>query len=380
MDSARTHLARAAILAGCLGLSVLSAAPSTAQTSINIVAFAQTNLVSNSAGAAANTDPALIDPRGIAFFGVSFLWMADAGNGTASLYSGNGQGLGITPVLPGPASASAGSRSTPSGIVANHSGEFFTLFNGQSLTANFIFVTEDGLIDAWNQNDFFTGVVAVDNSAAGALYKGVAQAKSATTNFPAIYATNFRAGTIEAYDQTFQPFTTPGGFVDKQIPPGFAPFGINTINDELWVTYALQDAAQAKDVPGAGNGFIDVFDGDGNLLRRFASGIGLNSPWAVTRAPFSFGQFAGDIVVGNHGDGTISVFNEWGVFLGNLRTADSQVLTIPGLWGLSPGGAIESTPENLYFNAGPNNGANGLFGFVSATSLVPPSLSAASTP
>jgi len=387
MDFACKHLARAAILGAGIGLSVVGATTAHAFGPINIVAFAQTNLVSNVPGVAPVTDPALIDPRGMAFFGVGFFWMADAGNGTASLYGGGGQTFPDSPLVPGPASAPAGSRSTPSDIVANLEGPFFALFNGQFLNSNFIFVTEDGVIDAWNQTEFGTAVVVVDNSASGALYKGVAIAQAKTTTFtstitpgfttPAftsIYATNFRAGTVDMFGSFFEPVTPTGGFVDNQIPPGFAPFGIREINGELWVTYALQDAARATDVPGVGNGFVDVFDGDGNLLRRFAAHTGLNSPWDIARAPFGFGQFAADILVANHGDGTISVFDNFGAFLGKLRTANGQVLTIPGLWGLSPGGALFSTAEDLYFSAGPNRGTDGLFGKISAVSLIPPTL------
>jgi uncharacterized protein (TIGR03118 family) len=369
MDFTRKHLARAALL-GCIGLAVLAPTAARAFGPINIVTFAQTNLVSNVPGVAPVTDPALIDPRGMAFFGVGFFWMADAGNGTASLYGGGGQTFPITPVIPGPASAPAGSRSTPSAIVANLEGPFDLSFNGTLMPSNFIFVTEDGTIDGWNQSEFSTAVLAVDNSASGALYKGVAIAESSSIPaFTSIYATNFRAGTVDAFGSFFEPVTPTGGFVDNQIPPGFAPFGIREINGELWVTYALQDATKTADVPGVGNGFIDVFDGDGNLLRRFAANTGLNSPWDVARAPFGFGQYAGDILVANHGDGTISVFDNSGAFLDQLRTANGQVLTIPGLWGLSPGGALFSTAETLYFSAGPNNGSDGLFGLISAVPL-----------
>jgi|HubBroStandDraft_1064217.scaffolds.fasta_scaffold08606_1 uncharacterized protein (TIGR03118 family) len=378
MDLARKHLTRAALL-GCIGLSVLVPTAGRAFGPINIVTFAQTNLVSNVPGVAPVTDPALIDPRGMAFFGVGFFWMADAGNGTASLYGGGGQTFPDSPTIPGPAAAPAGSQSRPSGIVANLEGPFDLSFNGTLMPSNFIFVTENGTIDGWNQSEFGTAVLAVDNSAAGALYKGVAIAQANTTTFTSpgfttsaftsIYATNFHTGTIDMFGSFFEPVTATGGFVDNQIPPGFAPFGIREINGELWVTYALQDATKTTDVPGVGNGFIDVFDGDGNLLRRFAANTGLNSPWDIVRAPFGFGQFASDILVANHGDGTISVFDNSGAFLDKLRTANGQVLTIPGLWGLSPGGALFSTAETLYFSAGPNNGSDGLFGLISAVRL-----------
>jgi uncharacterized protein (TIGR03118 family) len=122
-------------------------------------------------------------------------------------------------------------------------------------------------------------------------------------------------------------------------------------------------------VPGEGNGFVDVFDTDGNLVRRFAARGVLDSPWGVARAPFTFGQFAGDILIGNLEDGRINVFDNHGIFLGPLRIANGKPLVIPGLWAITPGGGVKSTPENLYFTSGPQNQTNGLFGFISAVSV-----------
>ena len=66
----------------------------------------------------------------------------------------------------------------------------------------------------------------------------------------------------------YVPITTDGGFTD---PAGYAPFGIQNIDGSLFVTYAKQNTAKHDDVAGAGHGFVDVFDTDGHLLRRFAS-------------------------------------------------------------------------------------------------------------
>ncbi len=171
---------------------------------------------------------------------------------------------------------------------------------------------------AWNPNvDATHAVIVVDNSAASAVYKGLAFGSNVSGNH--IYATNFRAGTIDVFDSSFAPATTDGKFIDQHIRPGFAPFGIQNIDGDLWVTYAKQDADKMDDVAGPGNGFVDVFDTDGHLLRRFAEHGVLNSPWGLARAPYGFGQFSGDILIGNQQDGRINAFDSHGNFVGSLR-------------------------------------------------------------
>src|SRR5262249_49584730 len=130
----------------------------------------------------------------------------------------------------------------------------------------------------------------VNNSASEAIYKGLAIGFNASGAF--LFATNFHAGTVDVFDQNFKPVQTPGGFVDPDIPAGFAPFGIASINSHLYVTYAKQDANKHDHVAGPGNGFIDIFDTRGNLLKRFTSQGELNSPWGMAWAPFErFGEF-----------------------------------------------------------------------------------------
>ncbi len=170
------------------------------------------------------------------------------------------------------------------------------------------------------------------------------------------------------FDHNYQPVTTKGGFSDPQIPSGFAPFGIQNVNGALFVTYALQNAQKHDDVAGPGNGFVDVFDTDGNLLKRFASQGPLNSPWGVTRASFAFGRFSGDILVGNFGNGWINVFASDGHFLGTLRDANGKPISIDGLWSLTLGGGRNSSPDTVYFTAGPNGETDGLFGTITPVS------------
>jgi uncharacterized protein (TIGR03118 family) len=270
-----------------------------------------------------------------------------------------------TPPTPTPAA--------PTGIVwnptTNPSTAFLVPGTNPPIPAAFIFDTEDGTISAWaggltppNQ-----AVLAVDNSATptpamGAVYKGLTFGVNANGVF--LFATNFRAGTVDVFDHNYNPTTTDGNFTDANIPSGYAPFGIQNINGDLFVTYAKQNTAKHDDVAGKGHGFVDVFDTDGHLLQRLASGGALNSPWGVARSSFDFGPFSGQILVGNFGDGTINVYNAAGDFLGKLRGLDGKPLTIDGLWTLTLGGGAKSSSDTLYFAAGPNGETDGLYGTI----------------
>jgi len=190
-----------------------------------------------------------------------------------------------------------------------------------------------------------------------------------------LFAANFRAGTIVVFapngSSGFRPATSTevsGSFTDPDIPAGFAPFGIQNINGDLFVTYAKQGAEKHDDVAGPGNGFVDVFDTDGNLLQRFASGRPLNSPWGVARASFAFGRFSGDVLVGNFGNGQINAFDSNGNFRGTLRDSKGKPIAIDGLWTLTLGGGRNSSSGTLYFTAGPNGETDGLFGTITPAS------------
>jgi uncharacterized protein (TIGR03118 family) len=234
------------------------------------------------------------------------------------------------------------------------------------MAAVFLFATEDGTISAWapglSPND--QAVLAVDSSGASpsAVYKGLVFGVNASGVF--LFATNFRAGRIDVFDHTYHSAVTDGTFTDPNIPAGFAPFGIQNINGDLFVTYAKQDSRQHDDVAGKGNGFVDVFDTEGHLLRRFASRGDLNSPWGVARASYAFGGFSGDILVGNFGDGRINVFDSDGNSLGQLQDAKGKKIAIDGLWTLTLGGGAKSSSDTLFFTAGPNGETDGLFGTI----------------
>ncbi len=346
-----------------------------------------TPLVGNIAGDAAVLDPVLQNAWGIAFTpGGGPFWVNDNATGCSTLYSGNGTKtpLQVAIPLPGnvvpsaschavdPTSPPNPAPSAPTGMVWNASSAF--LVPGTKIAASFLFSTENGTISAWagGLNPADSAVIAVDNSsnptpATGAVYKAMVSGLSVKGAL--LYATNFRAGTIDVFGPNgsnglFTPVTTDGGFSDPSIPAGYAPFGIQNIDGDLFVTYARQDDAKHDDVAGEGRGFVDVFDTDGHLLRRFASRGRLNSPWAVTRASFNFGRFSGKILIGNFGNGRINVYDEDGDFIDELRDARGKAVVIDGLWDLVLGGGRGSSSDTLFFSAGPDGETNGLFGTI----------------
>jgi uncharacterized protein (TIGR03118 family) len=325
--------------------------------------FVQTNLDSNIAGRAKVTDAHLTNGWGLAFVPGNPYWVNANHSGVSTLYLGDGTIVPLVVKIPPPPGSQSDVVAAPTGMIWNPA--FGFLVPGSSLPAVFVFDTEDGTISAWNFGvDPTHAVIAVDNSQSGAVYKGLAFGTNANGNN--LYATNFSAGTIETYDGQFKPVVTAGGFTDARIPAGFAPFGIQNIDGDIWVTYAKQNAEKKDDVGGPGNGFVDVFDTDGHLLRRFAAHGVLNSPWGLARAPYGFGQFSGDILVGNFKDGRINAFSSHGKFRGALRRPNGQAVRVDGLWALAFGGGAKSSPESLFFTAGPDDEVNGLFGVINA--------------
>jgi uncharacterized protein (TIGR03118 family) len=346
------------------------------------------SLTSDVPGVAPNTDPVLQNAWGVAFTpAASPFWIADNATGCSTLYDGTGaiaSTLQVKIPLPGgsvPATACkhadpnnppSPTPAAPTGLVWNPTTSPATgfLVPGTNLPATFIFDTEDGTISAWTGGltPPDQAVLAVDNSP-GAVYKGLVFGTNAKGVF--LFATNFRAGTVDVFGPAnstssgqYVLVTSDGGFTDPEIPAGYAPFGIQNIDGSLFVTYAKQNAQKHDDVAGRGNGFVDVFDTDGHLLRRFASRGVLNSPWGVARASFAFGRFSGDILIGNFGNGKINAFDSDGRFIDELDGPNGKALVIDGLWTLVLGGGRNSSSDTLYFTAGPNGETDGLFGTI----------------
>jgi len=378
MKDITRQLGPAAIIA--LAVSGATAVRADAQQNTYVI----TPLVSDLAGQAAVPDPNLKNAWGVAFTpAASPFWISDNNTGLSTLCDGDGTIVPVVDTIPCPPKAGQGSScpksAAPTGMVWNPTTNAKTgfLVPGTDLPASFIWATEDGTISAWTGGltPADNAVLAVDNSTQpnaklGAVYKGLAVGVNVNGVF--LFATNFRAGTVEVYAPApagsttgfYVPVTTDGGFQDPNIPPGYAPFGIQNINGDLFVTYAKQNAPKHDDMAGPGNGFVDVFDTDGHLLRRFASQGALNSPWGVVRASSAFGLFSGQILVGNFGDGRINAFDSNGNFLAQLAKTNGKALAIDGLWTLTLGGGAKSSSDTLYFTAGPNRETNGLFGTI----------------
>ena len=348
-------------------------------------------------------DPRLINVWGVAPAGA--FWVCDVGVSTLySLNAINATPIGtpnatVQPTIPG----AGGSKGTCTGIVstggtpATTPPSFPVTAPGKNpVAASFLFVSEDGVLSAWaNGADATQAFVVVDNSRT-AVYKGLAilTPPAGTTTPPAqLYAANFKAGTIDVFDTQFKPVTlASGAFVDTKIPAGFAPFNIQAIGGNLYVTYAKQDANKFFNVAGPGDGYVDVYDSTGKLLQSFFGGPGspLNSPWGVAIAPATFGKFANNLLVGNFGDGVINAFDTTtGAFLGSLQDGSGtsgifgtpgKTIVIPGLWALtfgrnpSSGAGNLGDPDTLYFTAGPGGQKHGILGSISAN----PNITAAS--
>lgn len=335
------------------------------------------NLVSDLPGMADFQDPNLVNPWGIATSSTSPFWIGNNGTGTSTIYSTNGTPNSLVVNIPTPTMASGGAVS---GVIANATTGFSVTSSGTTKAASFLFCTEDGTISGWNTSVNATNaIIAVNQSASGAVFKGCVV--GGTSAAPVLYVTDFHNGLVKMFDSSFNPITNSSAFVDSSIPSGFAPFGIAIFGNNVYVTYAMQDAEKHDDVAGAGNGYVDVFNASGALMTHLISKGVLNSPWGMAMAPASFGQFGGALLVGNFGDGTINAFDPVkGTSLGTLKDNTGNAIPIPGLWSLIFGnGGRGGDPATLYFTAGipgpygEDAESHGLFGSIQA----PPSFTSA---
>ncbi len=346
------------LIAGGVALATIAACGGSGN-SFTPTLFTETVLVSDGAVPAAHTDPNLQNSWGIAFNPAGFFWVADNGTSVATLYDGNGVPQSLVVTIPtginGPAD--------PTGIVFNGTKSFSVSLGGKSGVPAFIFDGEGGTITAWSPAVNPTvAIIAYDDGSGGAVYKGLALASNGGANF--LYATDFHNNKIDVFDTNFSKVALPGKFQDPSLPTGFAPFGIQAIGSKLFVTYAMQNAEKHDDVAGTGLGFVDVYDTAGNLLQHFASGGHLNAPWGIAQAPGNFGNLSGDILVGNFGDGLINVFDPAsGAFITSITLSNNTTFKQDGLWGIAFGNGLDNQPTNtLFFAAGPNREADGVFG------------------
>lgn len=304
-------------------------------------------------------DPNLVNAWGIAFNPFGPVWVNNAETGTSTLYDGDGNIVPLVVKVPAP----DGSTGAPTGIVYNGSQGFVVASGSLSAPSRFIFATEQGSLAAWAPTvDKYNAYTVANRSATGAIYKGLAM--SGGGNGGLLYATDFHNNKIDVYDSEFKLVTAAGGFTDSHIPAGFAPFGIQAINGDLYVTYAMQDADREDDVQGSGLGYVDVYDPNGYLIRRLISRGHLNAPWGMAMAPAGFGWMSNRLLVANFGDGTINAYDPaTGWFMGSLHSSWGKPIKIDGLWGISFGnGYANQSVNTLYFTAGPEDEEHGAYG------------------
>jgi uncharacterized protein (TIGR03118 family) len=369
----RVRSAALCLLAASLSFSAVAAGQDTSQQ------YTQTNLVSNLAGMASNVDTNLVNPWGLARSSGSPWWVADNGTGLSTLYDGTGAAKPLVVTIP-PSDPTA-KNGAPTGAVFNGNKNAF--FLKPKMPAIFIFVTEDGTISGWNPGVQPTSAVIMVNNKTASVFKGATIANATIKGQGAgifLYVADFRQGVVQIYNSGF---TNVGSFGktfaagDPENNGRWAPFNVQNIGGDLYVSYALQDAAKHDDVPGPNLGFVKVFSPSGFFLRQLPRGDFFNAPWGLVMAPSDFGAFTHNILVGQFGSGEILAFDAGtGKFRGKLLNDKGNTLVIDGLWALSPGGgALTSTggstsgsATSIFFSAGINGEKDGLFGSLTAVS------------
>ena len=386
-------------LALCLALTA-SSSLAYAQTAGT---YQATNIISDGSVPALVTDPHFINPWGISIGSDFWINTQATGLDYVALTSGT---IPFTVTIPAE-TGGATATGTPTGTVF-YSGSGFVLPNGSPPI--FLFSSLDGIITGWNVGLGTTSAsvaqVAIDNSAAGAVYTDMALLTN--TNGTYILAADFGSNAnIAVFDSSFKPATLPGAFVDPSLPAGYAPYAVHTIGNQVFVTYAMRTVTASgapapapappsptpppapappppapvgpgggyalpvqgrsvQQVTGPGNGIVSVFDSNGNFVARAITGGNLNAPWGVALAPTTFGIYGGDLLVGNFGDGLINVYDpKTFAYLGQITDTNGKSVVYPSLWEITFGTAKYGDPNSLYFTAGLTNEAHGLFGVIS---------------
>jgi len=357
----RTLLATATALPLLIGTGV-AAASSPASQHHSGPAINETDLVSDLPGRGQlPPDPSLVNPWGLALSPTSPIWSANNGADNATLYSGP---TATTPVAKVPLTVPI-NNGAPTGQAFNSdpsTTDFVVHGPNGSGAARFIFDSEAGDITAWNPTASPTALTQwhVD----GAIFKGLAQLNTKFGSF--LLAADFHHGKIDVFDSNFHPVKLPKAFFhDPRLPRGYAPFNVAVLGDSIYVTYAKQDANAEDEVDGARLGIVDQYLGFGLIPRRIATHGTLNAPWGLATAPASFGKIAGDLLVGNFGDGRINIFDKHsGAFRGQLKDSWGKPITIDGLWSLTQGTAATGGTDALWFSAGIDHEQHGLLGLL----------------
>jgi uncharacterized protein (TIGR03118 family) len=354
------------------------------------------NLIGDQSGVGNLTDPNLVNPWGISISATSPFWLCDGGTGLSTVYTFSATAYSVSSTKVAIPAATSGGNTTCTGIVSNGTTTAFEVGTTTPTHASFIFATVGGTISGWASAVSATQAqMAIDNSGSGASYDGLAlytpSSAAASGAAPRLYAPNFTSGAIEVYDVNWKPVTlASGAFTDSKIPAGYAPFNIQylggtaAVEGKLYVTYAKQDSTKKLAVAGPGLGYVDVYDTNGTLLSSLIAGGNLNAPWGLalamsfpttatgTVANLNFGQFSGDLLVGNFGDGTINAYDpKTGALVGQVQDPTGAAIKISGLWGLQFGnGGSGGDTNSLYFTAGTGGELHGLFGSIETSPTV----------
>lgn len=323
-----------------------------------------TNLTADQAGIATNTDANLVNPWGLSRSAGSPWWVSDNGTGLSTLYDGTGAAKPLVVTVP-TGDPSVSSTGTPTGTVFN-GGTGFELAPGKP--ALFLFVTEDGTVSGWNPGVNPTSAVIHVNTKGASVFKGAALATVTFhdhTSAPYLFVADFRKGRVQIYDAQFKRVRLEGdAFEDESLPSGYAPFNVQNIGGDIYVTFAKQDDQKHDEVDGPGRGFVDVFTPAGRLVRRLEHGSWLNGPWGVAVASGDFGIYSHDLLIGQFGSGAIAVYDPaTGRYIDSLRDSNESIIKISGLWDISFGsGGGSGSATSLYFTAGSDGEQHGLFG------------------
>jgi uncharacterized protein (TIGR03118 family) len=333
------------VLTICLALAVMVV------PNVALAQYQLTNLVSNQVGNAKHTDPLIVNAWGLAYGPGGPFWISDQGSGWSTLYDGKGIQKSLKVLIP---SATGAGPGQPTGIVFNGSGEFLV----QGWSAFFIFATLDGTVSGWApQSNPNASIIAVNNSANGAVYTGLAITNRPSGNM--LYAADVANNKVDMFDASFNLVKS---FTDSSAPAGFGPFGIQDLNGLVYVSFAPAD--------GSPGGMIDIFEEDGTFVRTLASGKPLNQPWGFAVAPKNFGALSNALIVSNNtNNGTINAFNlQNGQFVGTVKDTNNKAIVIDQLWGINFGGgtANDGALNQLFFTAGPHNNLAGTFGVIKA--------------
>jgi uncharacterized protein (TIGR03118 family) len=368
--------ALAGLSAGVAGLALLlqaGAASATSFTQTNLVTDSQSYLASAGYAPAASQNAGLINPWGMDHTSTGAWFIAITGDqGSPSgqtsgvFYTGAGvqqSSVVIPQTAVGPMGAGAPTGAT--GVVFNPS------------TSQFVISDLDGHISTLNFGAPSSVQVATGPTPSmgppHSIYTGVAIGNVGAQTY--VYAANNGTGAVDVYGPNFKPAALPSGaFAAPAIAAGLAPFNVQNLNGEIWVTYALP--GPGSDGAPLGSGVVAEFTTDGKLITAFSDPLHMASPWALAIAPSDFGAYSGDLLVGNFShdddpslqDAVINAYDPGtGAYLGTLDDAHGNPLQLPGLWQIEAGnGGDAGSTGNLYFAAGIGDENHGLFGFISS--------------